>query len=50
MLKLQAQQAQGQDVASKITAETKKLQNNIQQDKAAAGKASTSLSFDATTK
>ncbi|KAJ4324584.1 hypothetical protein N0V84_003863 [Fusarium piperis] len=50
MLKLQIQQAQGQDVADKIEAENKKLQNNINQDVAAAGKASTFLSFDGTTK
>jgi len=49
MLKLQAQAAQGQDVAGKIATETKKLNNNIAQDEAAAGLASTQLSFDATT-
>ncbi|KAL6401095.1 small secreted protein [Ilyonectria robusta] len=46
---LQAQQAQGEDVADKLEAENKKLQNNISQDEEAAGQASTFLSFDATT-
>ncbi|TDZ19339.1 hypothetical protein C8034_v005079 [Colletotrichum sidae] len=50
MLKLQAQQAQGQDVAAKMAAEQKKLDNNIKQDEAAAGKTSTALDFDGTTK
>ncbi|UPL00072.1 hypothetical protein LCI18_011006 [Fusarium solani-melongenae] len=49
MLKLQIQQAQGEDVADKMETENKKLQNNISQDEAAAGQASTFLSFDATT-
>lgn len=49
MLKLTAQQAQGQDVAAKIEEENTKLQNNIQQDEEAAGLPSTFLSFDATT-
>ncbi|KAK1961140.1 hypothetical protein LZ32DRAFT_378867 [Colletotrichum eremochloae] len=50
MLKLQAQQAQGSDVADKMATEQKKLDNNIKLDKAQAGKASTALDFDATTK
>ncbi|KAI8649364.1 hypothetical protein LRP88_11466 [Fusarium phalaenopsidis] len=49
MLKLQIQQAQGEDVADEMETENKKLQNNISQDEAAAGQASTFLSFDATT-
>ncbi|KAG5803836.1 hypothetical protein H9Q74_011656 [Fusarium xylarioides] len=49
ILKLEAQQAQGEDVADKLVEENKKLQNNISQDKDEAGKASTFLSFDATT-
>ncbi|KAK0734690.1 small secreted protein [Lasiosphaeria miniovina] len=50
ILKLQAQAAQGQNVASQLATEQKKLDNNISQDKAAAGQASTALKFDATTK
>ncbi|OLN86841.1 hypothetical protein CCHL11_04597 [Colletotrichum chlorophyti] len=49
MLKLQAQQAQGEDVAEKMATEQKKLDNNIKQDEAEAGKASTELQFDAST-
>ncbi|KAH7161128.1 small secreted protein [Dactylonectria macrodidyma] len=49
ILKLQAQQAQGEDVAADLEAENTKLQNNISQDEEAAGLASTFLSFDATT-
>lgn len=49
MLKLQVQQAQGEEVADKIEKETKKLNNNIAQDEEAAGLPSTFLSFDATT-
>ncbi|KAH7126452.1 small secreted protein [Dactylonectria estremocensis] len=49
ILKLQAQQAQGEDVADDLDAENTKLQNNISQDEEAAGLASTFLSFDATT-
>ncbi|KAG7120619.1 hypothetical protein HYQ45_009545 [Verticillium longisporum] len=48
-LKLQAQAAQGQDVAAKLEEEEKKLQNNINADKEAAGQASTALQFDAST-
>ncbi|RYP24355.1 hypothetical protein DL765_000619 [Monosporascus sp. GIB2] len=49
MMRLMIDQAQGKDVADKIEAESKKLNNNIQQDKAEAGKTSTFLSFDAST-
>ncbi|CAM1509610.1 Fc.00g033490.m01.CDS01 [Cosmosporella sp. VM-42] len=49
VLKLQAQQAQGEDVSEKLDTESAKLQNNIAQDEDAAGLASTFLSFDATT-
>ncbi|KAF4779214.1 hypothetical protein HER10_EVM0001869 [Colletotrichum scovillei] len=47
--KLEAQAAQGEDVADKIAAEQKKLDNNIAQDEAEAGNASTALDFDAST-
>ncbi|KAK1718291.1 uncharacterized protein CLUP02_07578 [Colletotrichum lupini] len=49
MLKLQAQAAQGEDVADKMAAEQKKLNNNIAQDEAEAGNASTALDFNAST-
>ncbi|KAF5022708.1 hypothetical protein F66182_5256 [Fusarium sp. NRRL 66182] len=49
VLKLEAQQAQGEDVADKLEEENTKLQNNISQDEEAAGQASTFLSFDANT-
>ncbi|KAF0329590.1 hypothetical protein K4K61_000104 [Colletotrichum sp. SAR11_59] len=49
MLKLQAQQAQGEDVADKMATEQKKLDNNIQQDEDEAGNASTALDFEAST-
>ncbi|KAI0845428.1 hypothetical protein F5Y00DRAFT_167901 [Daldinia vernicosa] len=49
ILRLQIQQAQGEDVSDDMATETKKLNNNIQQDEDEAGKASTFLSFDATT-
>ncbi|KAH8902474.1 hypothetical protein BR93DRAFT_962319 [Coniochaeta sp. PMI_546] len=49
VLKLQAQEAQGQNVASKLATEQKKLNNNIALDEDAAGLPSTALSFDATT-
>ena len=49
VLKLKAQQAQGQDVADKLAEEQKKLDNNIAADVAAAGKPSTALSFTAST-
>ncbi|KAF4974547.1 hypothetical protein FZEAL_8571 [Fusarium zealandicum] len=48
MLKLQVQQAQGEDVAAQLEEENTKLQNNISQDEEAAGQASTFLAFDAT--
>lgn len=47
-MKLQAQQAQGQDVADKLAEETTKLNNNIKTDEADAGKASTAVSFTGT--
>ncbi|KAF2032504.1 hypothetical protein EK21DRAFT_87097 [Setomelanomma holmii] len=47
VIKLQAQQAQGQDVADDLATETTKLNNNIATDKKNAGKPSTALSFDA---
>lgn len=50
VLKLQAQQAQGSDVAEKLATEQKKLDNNIALDTAAAGQTSTALTFDATIK
>ncbi|KAH6675310.1 hypothetical protein F5X68DRAFT_278379 [Plectosphaerella plurivora] len=49
MLKLQAQAAQGEDVAAKMADEQKKLDNNIAADKARAGEPSTALQFDANT-
>jgi hypothetical protein len=48
-LRLLAQEAQGEDVAEKLEAEEKKLQNNISQDEEEAGQPSTFLSFDAAT-
>ena len=50
MIRLMIEQAQGEDVADDIEAELKKLNNNIKQDEEEAGKPSTFLSFDATTK
>jgi hypothetical protein len=47
VIKLEAQQAQGEDVAAKLAEETKKLDNNIATDKANAGQASTAVPFDA---
>jgi len=47
-LELEAKQAQGEDVADKLAAELKKLNNNISLDKAAAGQPSTALPFTAT--
>lgn len=44
--KLEAQAAQGEDVADKLADEQKKLDNNIAQDEAEAGNASTALQFD----
>ncbi|XXH02938.1 hypothetical protein Hte_009328 [Hypoxylon texense] len=49
ILRLMIQQAQGEDVSADMATESKKLQNNIQQDEDEAGNASTFLSFDATT-
>lgn len=48
-LELQIKASQGEDTAAKLAAETKKLNNNIALDKAAAGQPSTKLAFDATT-
>lgn len=47
MLKLQAQAAQGEDVAEKMAEEEEKLANNVAQDEENAGLESTFLSFDA---
>ena len=47
-LELEAKQAQGENVATKLAAELKKLNNNISLDKAAAGEPSTALKFSAT--
>lgn len=47
-LKLEIQAAQGKDVAAKQEEENKKLTNNINADKAAAGEPSTALDFDGT--
>ncbi|KAK7705841.1 hypothetical protein SLS64_007789 [Diaporthe eres] len=44
--KLEAQAAQGEDVADKLAEEQKKLDNNISQDEAEAGNASTNVQFD----
>ena len=44
---LQIQQAQGKDVASQISEEQAKLDNNIKLDQAAAGQASTAVDFSA---
>ncbi|KAG9194502.1 hypothetical protein G6011_04537 [Alternaria panax] len=49
VIKLQAQQAQGDDsVADKLAEEMTKLNNNIEQDTAAAGQVSIAEPFDAT--
>ncbi|KAH8728614.1 hypothetical protein GQ44DRAFT_674966 [Phaeosphaeriaceae sp. PMI808] len=48
VIKLEAQQAQGGNVAAQLQAETTKLDNNIATDKKNAGKASTAIPFDAT--
>ncbi|KAH6614011.1 hypothetical protein C7974DRAFT_294480, partial [Boeremia exigua] len=47
-IQLEAQQAQGKDVAAKLAEETTKLNNNIATDKKNAGNPSTAVSFDAT--
>ncbi|KAI4867690.1 hypothetical protein F4820DRAFT_193306 [Hypoxylon rubiginosum] len=49
IIRLMIQQAQGEDVSDDMATESKKLQNNIQQDEDEAGNESTFLSFDATT-
>ncbi|KAL0943737.1 uncharacterized protein CTRU02_201624 [Colletotrichum truncatum] len=46
---LQAQQAQGKNVTAKLTEETKKLEKNIADDQANAGKPATALKFNAST-
>ncbi|KAL3420315.1 hypothetical protein PVAG01_08814 [Phlyctema vagabunda] len=48
MLKLKAEEAQGTDTTAEQAAEQKKLDNNISQDVAAAGTATTAIPFDAT--
>lgn len=48
VLELQAKAAQGEDTSAKLAAEQKKLDNNIALDKAAAGGASTALTFTGT--
>ncbi|KAK1988703.1 hypothetical protein LZ30DRAFT_443869 [Colletotrichum cereale] len=50
VLALQVQQAQGASNQAKIDAEQKKLDNNVKLDTAAAGKASKSVAFNATSK
>jgi hypothetical protein len=47
VIKLEAQQAQGEDVAAKLAEETKKLDTNIATDVKNAGQASTAVPFDA---
>ncbi|EUC42287.1 hypothetical protein COCMIDRAFT_103885 [Bipolaris oryzae ATCC 44560] len=47
VIKLQAQQAQGDDVAAKLAEETKKLNTNVALDTAAAGQVSIAEPFDA---
>lgn len=49
IIELSAKAAQGEDTSAKLAAEQKKLDNNIALDKAAAGQASTALTFDAST-
>ncbi|KAJ4393929.1 hypothetical protein N0V93_003146 [Gnomoniopsis smithogilvyi] len=46
VLGLQAQQAQGEDVASKLATEQGKLDKNIAEDEAEAGNPSTAVPFD----
>jgi len=48
VIKLEAQQAQGEDVAEQLATEQTKLDNNIATDKENAGQASTAVPFDAT--
>ncbi len=45
MLALQIDAAQGKDTASKLAAETKKLNKNVQLDVAAKGQKSTAVDF-----
>jgi cell division protein FtsB len=47
VIKLEAQEAQGEDVAAKLAEETKKLDNNIATDKKSAGQPSTAVPFEA---
>ena len=49
MLRLLAEEAQGEDVSEKMAEEETKLANNVAKDEEAAGLPSTFLSFDATT-
>ncbi|TDZ19427.1 hypothetical protein Cob_v007865 [Colletotrichum orbiculare MAFF 240422] len=49
VLKLQAEQAQGKNVTAKLEEESKKLEKNIADDKANAGKPATALKFNAST-
>ncbi|KAF1839380.1 hypothetical protein BDW02DRAFT_585053 [Decorospora gaudefroyi] len=46
VIKLMAQQAQGQDVTERLAEETKKLNTNIGLDQAAAGQVSIAMPFD----
>jgi cell division protein FtsB len=48
VIKLEAQEAQGQDVAAKLAEETTKLNNNIATDEKNAGQPSTAVPFEAT--
>lgn len=48
VIKLQAQQAQGKDVATQLAEETKKFSNNVDLDVKAAGQVSVAEKFDAT--
>lgn len=47
-IELEAKQAQGEDVADKLAAELKKLNNNIATDEKNAGQTSIAEPFDAT--
>ncbi|KAI0473519.1 small secreted protein [Xylariaceae sp. FL0804] len=49
VLKLQIQQAQGEDVADDLAEEQAKLDKDVAEDEAEAGNESTALSFDAST-
>jgi hypothetical protein len=48
VIKLEVQEAQGDDVAAKLAEETKKLDNNIATDVKNKGQASTAVPFDGT--